>query len=97
MFPHYFERQRTDGVDHTVYVGASLVENGAFDELYPEPPTLAADGDVRDHPTDQAIRPELKVSLATTHLVLAHHAAVDPLPLDERRFDVEGRTTSATR
>src|SRR4029453_3691055 len=33
-FPHYFERQRTDGVDHTLYVGRSLVEDGQFDELY---------------------------------------------------------------
>ena len=34
MFPHYFEKQKTDGVDHQIYVGASLVEGGRFDPLY---------------------------------------------------------------
>ena len=28
IFPHYFEKQKTDGVDHQVYVGGSLVEDG---------------------------------------------------------------------
>ena len=34
MFPHYFEKQKTDGVDHQIYVGASLLEDGKFDPLY---------------------------------------------------------------
>ncbi|HET8955225.1 MAG TPA: thioredoxin domain-containing protein, partial [Solirubrobacterales bacterium] len=32
--PHYFEKQRTDGVDYSIYVGGALLENGAFDPLY---------------------------------------------------------------
>ena len=31
MFPHYFEKHTTDGVDFSIYIGASLVENGKFD------------------------------------------------------------------
>ena len=34
MFPHFFEKFRTDGVDHSIYVGAELHEDGLFDELY---------------------------------------------------------------
>ena len=34
MFPHYFEKQRTDGVDYSIYVGASLVDGQPYDELY---------------------------------------------------------------
>ena len=34
MFPHYFEKQKTDGVDHQIYVGGSLLEDGRFDPLY---------------------------------------------------------------
>ena len=34
MFPHYFEKQKTDGVDHQIYVGASLVEDDRFDPIY---------------------------------------------------------------
>src|SRR5262249_53348380 len=31
MVPHYFEKQKTDGVDHQIYAGASLAEDGRFD------------------------------------------------------------------
>ena len=34
MLPHYFEKQKTDGVDHQIYVGGSLLEDGHFDPLY---------------------------------------------------------------
>jgi GAF domain-containing protein len=92
MFPHYFERQRTDGVDHTIYIGASLVEDGQFDELYLRNLRLwqlmVTCGIAR---RTEAIRPRLSVPLATTHLVLAHHAPLSiRFRFDERRFDVDG-------
>ena len=92
MFPHYFERLRTDGVDHTIYVGGSLVESGEFDELYLRNLRLwqlmVTCGIAR---RTEAIRPRLTVPLATTHLVLAHHAPLSiRFRFDERRFDVEG-------
>lgn len=34
MFPHYFERYKTDGVEHDMYIGQSLVKNKTFDPLY---------------------------------------------------------------
>ena len=34
FFPHYFEKMKTDGVDHTIYIGASMVEDLKFDMLY---------------------------------------------------------------
>src|SRR5262249_61941318 len=33
MCPHYFEKQKTDGVDYQMYVGASLLEDGRFDPI----------------------------------------------------------------
>ena len=92
MFPHYFERQRTDGVDHTIYVGGSLVESGEFDELYLRNLRLwqlmVTCGTAR---RTEAIRPRLSVPLVTTHLVLAHHAPLSiRFRFDERRFDVDG-------
>jgi hypothetical protein len=92
MFPHYFERLRTDGVDHTIYVGGSLVESGEFDVLYLRNLRLwqlmVTCGIAR---RTEAIRPRLTVPLATTHLVLAHHAPLSiRFRFDERRFDVEG-------
>ncbi len=34
MFPHYFEKYKTDGVDYKIYVGASLQGGRNFDPLY---------------------------------------------------------------
>ena len=92
MFPHYFERQRTDGVDHTIYVGRSLVEDGRFNEMYLRNLRLwqlmVTCGIAR---RTEAILPQLTVPLVTTHLVLAHHTPLSiRFRFDERRFDVDG-------
>jgi hypothetical protein len=92
MFPHYFEKQRTDGIDYSIYVGASLVENGVFDELYLKNLRLwqlmVTCGIAR---RTEAARGRLAVPLETAHLVLVQHA---PLAIsfrfDEKRFDVDG-------
>ncbi|WP_439128432.1 GAF domain-containing protein [Polaribacter sp.] len=34
MFPHYFERYKTDGVEFNMYIGASITNSKNFDELY---------------------------------------------------------------
>jgi hypothetical protein len=92
MFPHYFEKQRTDGIDYSIYVGASLVENGVFDDLYLKNLRLwqlmVTCGIVR---RTEALQGGLPVPLETAHLVLVQHA---PLAIsfrfDEKRFDVDG-------
>jgi hypothetical protein len=92
MFPHYFEKQATDGVDYGIYAGAALVENGEFDELYLRNLRLwqlmVTCGIARR--TD-ALRGRLPVPLETAHLILVQHV---PLAIrfrfDEKRFDVDG-------
>jgi hypothetical protein len=92
MVPHYFEKQKTDGVDYQIYVGASLQEDGQLDPLSLRNLRLwqlmvtcgiALRAD--------RIRAELPIPLETTHLVLVQHA---PLAIrfrfDEKRFDVDG-------
>jgi hypothetical protein len=92
MFPHYFEKQKTDGVDYTIYVGASLSEDATFDPLYLRNLRLwqlmvacgiAARVD--------RLKPRLPVALDTTNLILVQHI---PLAIrfrfDEKRFDVDG-------
>jgi hypothetical protein len=92
MFPHYFEKQRTDGVDYSIYVGASLVDGQAYNELYLRNlrlwQLLVACGVARQ--TD-ALRKRLPLPLETTHLILAHHAPLSiRFRVDEKRFDVDG-------
>jgi hypothetical protein len=92
FFPHYFEKLKTDGVDHTIYIGASMVENGEFDPLYLRNLRLwqlmVMCGVVW---RTERLKEELKVPLETSHLVLVQNT---PLSIrfrpDERRFDVDG-------
>jgi hypothetical protein len=92
MFPHYFEKQKTDGVDYQIYVGASLLEDGQYDPLYLKNLRLwqlmVSCGIAR---RAEQIKERLPVPLEATHLVLVQHA---PLAIrfrfDEKRFDVDG-------
>ena len=92
IFPHYFEKQKTDGVDHQIYVGGSLIEGGDFDPLYLKSLRLwqlmvvcgiAARAD--------RLAAELPLPLRATHLVLVQHAPLSiRFRFDEKRFDVDG-------
>jgi len=92
MFPHYFEKYKTDGVDFNIYVGQSLVKSKKFHPVV-----------LRNLRLWQLITmcklteltagliPDLKIPLETTQLVLIHS---DPLSIrfrtDEKQFDVDG-------
>src|SRR2546422_6533689 len=92
MFPHSFEKQKTDGVDHQIYVGAALVEDGRFDPLYLKSLRLwqlmvTCGIALRAH----RLKERLPVPLEVTHLVLVQHAPLGiRFRFDEKRFDVDG-------
>ena len=91
-FPHYFEKLKTDGVEHTIYIGASMVENGKFSPMYLKNLRLwqlmVMCEVVR---RTEEIKGSLAVPLETTHLILVQDA---PLSIffspDERHFEVAG-------
>jgi hypothetical protein len=92
IFPHYFEKFKSDGVEHCIYIGASLVENGKFDLLYLKNIRLwqlmMLCGVARQA---EMVKPKLKVPLETAHLLLVQNT---PLAIrfryDEKKFDVDG-------
>ena len=92
MFPHYFEKQKTDGVDYQVYVGASLLEDGRFDPICLKnlrlwQLMLTCGIAVRAH----QLRDSLPVPLEITNLILVQHAPLSiRFRFDEKRFDVDG-------
>jgi len=92
VFPHYFEKHQTDGVDYLIYVGASLSEKGAFNELYLENLRLwqlMVCCGIAWH-TEQ-LNDELKVPLEMAHLILVNHTPLSiRFRFDEKRFDVDG-------
>ncbi len=34
MYPHYFERYKTDGVEFNMYIGESITKEDSFDHIY---------------------------------------------------------------
>ena len=92
FFPHYFEKMKTDGVDHTIYIGASMVENLKFDILYLKNLRLWQLMVM----CGVAWRTEDLKATADMPLEAAHLILVQDTPLsirfrpDERRFDVDG-------
>jgi hypothetical protein len=92
MFPHYFNKHQTDGVDYLIYVGASMVENVEFSELHVKNLRLwqlmVACG-IGWH--CQSLKENLKVPLEATHLILVNNSTLSiRFRFDEKRFDVDG-------
>jgi hypothetical protein len=92
MFPHFFEKQKTDGVDYTIYLGGALREDGVFDPLYLKNMRLwqlmvACGVALRV----ERLKDRLPVRLDITNLILIQHA---PLSIrfrsDENRYEVDG-------
>ncbi len=92
MFPHYFEKYRTDGVEYNVYIGDSLVNNRTFRYIYLKNLRLwqlMTTCEVAR--IAEELRHELPIPLETTHLILVHST---PMAIrfraDEKQFDVDG-------
>ncbi len=91
-FPHYFDKHKTDGVDYTIYVGASMAENEDFNELHADYLRLwqmiVACG-IGWHA--QRLKRSLQVKLDVTHLIhISHNPVAISFRFDEKRFDVDG-------
>ncbi len=92
VYPHYFERYITDGIEFNIYIGESLAPQRQFDEIYVKNlklwqlTTLAKAARIT-----HALEKRLNLPLQTTQLILAH---TFPLSISfkrkERKFDVEG-------
>jgi hypothetical protein len=92
MYPHYFEKYKTDGVEHSIYIGQSLVQNQQYSPMYLKNlriwQLLILCSVARE---TEKLKSQLKVKLDTTHLVLVQN---NPLSIrfryDEKKFDVDG-------
>jgi hypothetical protein len=92
IFPHYFERYVTDGVEFNIYIGQTLAPRKKFDELYLrnmrmwQLTTLAKASRLTHELCKQLSHP-----MKTTQLILAHNTPISiSFRADERKFDVDG-------
>ena len=92
MFPHYFEKYQTDGIEYTVYLGGSLTKDKKFNSFFLKNFRLwqllmSCEIERRM----EQLRPQLQTPLDITQLILVHD---QPLSIrfrpDEKQFDVDG-------
>lgn len=92
MFPHYFEIYKTDGVEHNIYIGQSMVNNKTFHSLYLQNLRLwqlmvLCEAENAVH----RMKPNLKTHLEVCSLILIHSNPLDiHFRMEEKRFDVDG-------
>ncbi len=92
MYPHYFERYKTDGIEHDMYIGQSLVRDKSFDNLYLQNLRLwQLQLIVEMENIAYIARKNMPNDLRVASLVLVHS---NPLAIkfrmDEKQFDVDG-------
>jgi hypothetical protein len=92
IFPHYFERFVTDGVDFNIYIGQSITPEKKFDFFYLrnlkiwQLSTLAKAARLT-----HSLEKQLAMPLQTSQLILAHsHPISISFRTAERKFDVDG-------
>ncbi len=92
IYPFYFEKFRTDGVEYDIYVGQSIAPEKAFEYSYlSDFRMMQLRSMVEVVKLTQAMLPELPTPLYTTQLIFINPSPIDiSFRNDERRFDVEG-------
>jgi hypothetical protein len=92
MFPHYFEKYKTDGIEYNIYLGSSLVEERVFHSIYLKNLRLWQLITMCEIARrTKALKPHLKIPLETTQMILVHSQPLSiRFRMDERHFDVDG-------
>ncbi|MFD2245865.1 GAF domain-containing protein [Pontibacter ruber] len=92
IFPHYFEKYRTDGLEYDIYIGSSLLNTGQFEPIYLKNMRLwqlMLTCEIARR--IQNLRADLKLPLEITQLILVHSNPISiRFRMDEKKFDVEG-------
>ncbi|MBE8726972.1 GAF domain-containing protein [Flavobacterium hungaricum] len=92
IYPHYYERFKTDGVEHNLYIGASIAPTKPFDIMYLHNLRLwqlqtLCEMELEHHQLKESLPYELDV----TSLILVFSSALSiRFRMDEKRFDVDG-------
>ena len=92
MYPHYFERYKTDGVEHNMYIGDSITGAREFDLLYLSNLRLWQLQVMCEMENKHyALKPKLQVQLDVASLILVYNGSLSiRFRMDEKRFDVDG-------
>lgn len=92
IYPHYYERFKTDGVEHNLYIGSSIAPSKPFDTIYLHNLRLwqlqtLCEMELEHHQLKYSLPYELDV----TSLILVFSSPISiRFRMDEKRFDVDG-------
>jgi len=92
VFPHYFERFVTDGVEFNIYIGQSISPRKKFDEIYLRNMKMWQLTIItKAARAAKELEKNLSLLLQTTQLILSHNQTLSILfRTEERKFDVDG-------
>lgn len=92
MFPHYFERYKTDGVEFNMYIGQSISNNKIFDTIHLQNLRLWQLSVMIEMENEfAALSKEMDSPIEIASLILAYNSPLAVhFRMDEKRFDVEG-------
>jgi len=93
IFPHYFERFKTDGVEHNLYIGASITPSQTFDLMYLNNLRLwqlqtLCKMELAHHRLKKVL-PYGQLDVSSLILVFSSPISIR-FRMDEKRFDVDG-------
>ncbi|MBQ0736570.1 GAF domain-containing protein [Aquimarina celericrescens] len=92
MYPHYFERFKTDGVEHNMYIGESITKQNSFNRIYLYNLRLwQLQVMCEMENAYYQMKNDLPVPLDVSSMVLVFSTSLSVrFRMDEKRFDVDG-------
>ena len=92
IFPHFFERYKTDGVEFNMYIGQSMSNNSSYDSIYLRNLRIWQLMSMWTLENDfLTLKKELDSDIEIASLILAYSTPMAVhFRMDEKRFDVEG-------
>ncbi|MEM7298192.1 MAG: GAF domain-containing protein, partial [Bacteroidota bacterium] len=92
MFPHYFERYKTDGVEFNMYLGQSIAKEQQFDKIYLRNLRIWQLVTMCEMENEfHSMKQELGTQIEIASLILVYNTPISVhFRMDEKQFDVEG-------
>ena len=92
IYPHYFERYKTDGVDHNIYIGASMANKRPFNKVYLYNLRLWQLSTMCEMENRfYKLQENTPIKLEAASLILVYNTTMSiRYRMDEKKFDVDG-------
>ena len=92
MYPHYFERFKSDGVEHNLYIGESITKQKSFNKVYLQNLRLwQLQVMCEMENAYYQMKNELPIALDVASMILVFNSSLSVrFRMDEKRFDVDG-------